>query len=171
MSELTQEALKSLLRYNPETGVFVWLVDRRGGARVGDIAGTIGDRGYITIYVNRARYRAHRLAWFYHYGVFPTQLDHINRDRADNRIANLREVTSSQNAKNRGLNKKNKTGVNGVRFCPVRKKYRADIRVNYKTIYLGLFVKIEDAKAARAKADIDYGFSASHGCKEVNHDK
>lgn len=93
-------------------------------------------------------YLAHRLVWIYHYGECPEFLDHINGNRADNRIENLRPATKVQNAANRAIRKSNVSGVKGVSFRSDSKKWRAQIMVNYKTTNLGSFVHKEDAIAA-----------------------
>ena len=101
---LTAERLREALSYNPETGLFTRRI-RCGRIAPGEIAGTIALNGYITISLDGRRYYAHRLAWLYVHGEWPQKLYHTNRDRADNRIANLRESThahNSANAKNRG---------------------------------------------------------------------
>src|ERR1700744_3936849 len=102
---LSRDTLQSLLRYDPDSGKFFWLVARNsfgGGVRPGDEAGTKKD-GYVQLIVEQRVYRAHRLVWFLIHGEFPPkgyEIDHINRDRADNRLANLRLVKRSQNNMN-----------------------------------------------------------------------
>lgn len=97
---ITQEQLKELLDYDPDTGIFTWKVDRIAiGA--GRKAGWLSPRGYIYITINSRRYLAHRLVWLYAHGFLPSELDHINRDASDNRLCNLRVVTGSQNNRNR----------------------------------------------------------------------
>lgn len=96
----TQQRIKELLRYEPETGLFFWLV-RRGPLAPGSKAGTFTDKRYVDISVDCKLYKAHRLAWLYVHGVFPPdQIDHINGNRSDNRIANLRPASNGQNRKN-----------------------------------------------------------------------
>lgn len=95
MSKLTQEVLKSLLYYDPETGIFVWLVTRQRSP-AGKEAGGYDEKGYRRICVNGTKVRAHRLAWLYMTGEWPEdQLDHINGLKDDNRFVNLREATNS----------------------------------------------------------------------------
>ena len=147
---LTQSELKELLSYNPDTGVFHWVVTR-GGARAGTVAGYKNNRGYWHIWVNGRAYQAHRLAWLYEYGKFPEGgLDHINRIKVDNRLCNLREATAAQNNANTKTYKTNHLGVKGVRLRGNR--YQARIRVNGKTIYLGCFDSVEDAHMAYCSA-------------------
>jgi hypothetical protein len=154
--ELTSERLRELLDYNPKNGEFVWRVSCRG-TKAGDIAGTSGTEGRRHITIGYSRYKAHRLAWLYVYGSFPTKLiDHINGDPTDNRIANLREATMSENLHNqRAAHKHNKTGILGVQWRQDKNKFRTRIVVSGKEINLGYFDTAEEAKeaylAAKAK--------------------
>jgi hypothetical protein len=124
---------------------------------VGTVAGYLKNTGYITIRINGWNYQAHRLAWLYVHGVWPTdQLDHINGVRDDNRIANLREATSQENNRNAGLRKDNSSGITGVGWHKRRQKFQARIAVDGRLIYLGRFDTLEEAAAARAKAESFY---------------
>lgn len=164
MQELTQEYLKSILDYNPENGIFTWKFNRSKLAKIGCIAGTIDKRGYIVIGVNQKNYKAHRLAWLYVYGEFPPkQIDHINHDRTDNRIANLRIVSNQENQKNKTKQINNTSRVTGVGWHKASNKWCARISVNKKYIHLGLFTDINEAIAARKQAELYYGFHANHG--------
>jgi hypothetical protein len=90
-AKLTAERLRKRLRYDAETGLFTRRVGS-GHAHAGDMAGSVHSTGYVRICIDGGRYTAHRLAWLYVHGVWPSgQIDHINRNRSDNRIANLRE--------------------------------------------------------------------------------
>jgi hypothetical protein len=140
---LTQERLKQLLDYNPETGVFTW--KHRSTGRVqwntryaGKRAGWDRGHGYVAIAIDGAYYTGHRLAWLYVYGFWPTnQIDHINCARGDNRITNLREATNAQNKANARLRTTNKSGFKGVSWCKQQQKWVAHIMVNYRSKYLG----------------------------------
>ena len=149
---LTQERLKELLDYDPETGVFVWKVNKNR-ARAGATAGTKNNRLYTVIRIDRKDYTAHRLAWFYMYGTWPKdQLDHINRVRNDNRIGNLREATMQQNQWNPSKRKDNSSGYTGVGWHKKTEKWMAYIVINMKQKYLGLFNTPEEAHTAYVKA-------------------
>lgn len=146
MKELTQERLKELLSYDPDTGVFTWLKPSSTRLKQGDIAGTPHNKGYLVIRVNYQRYLAHRLAWFYMYGVWPSKfMDHINTDRSDNRISNLREATNAQNMQNGVLKKSNTSGFRGVSWHTKSNKWKAGIVINGKACHLGLFSSKEEA--------------------------
>jgi hypothetical protein len=137
---ITLARVRSLLDYNPKTGVFKWKVWRSRGARVGSVAGTIHPSGYRVIEIDNIKYRAHRLAWLLVYGKFPKKLlDHKNRKRSDNRITNLREVTHGQNFQNIEI-VGGKTGA-----VAHAGKWQSQIKLNGKCLYLGRFATQEEA--------------------------
>lgn len=139
--------LKELIHYDPESGDFTWLIKRGRSAVAGSMAGTITNRGYRQIYIDRTPYLAHRLAWFYMNGKWPEEdIDHINHNRSDNRICNLRAATRSQNSQNRLLPANNKSGVLGVHWHSGANKWEAKLFKEKKCIYLGLFDDIELAE-------------------------
>ena len=151
---LTQERLKELLSYDPETGVFIRLVALCNRIKVGDVAGNLDQYGYRCIMVDRKSYMAHRLAWLYVFGVWPVdQIDHINCIKDDNRIINLREATQSQNMQNQRKPQKNGTsGFLGVTFFKRRGKWAAYIQVKNKKNNLGYFPTPELAHKAYIEA-------------------
>ncbi len=153
-NELTAEYLRSVLHYDQETGIFTWKVRTSNSVKVGDAAGCPNGAGYLQITVQSRLYLAHRLAWLHTHGEWPKeQLDHINRNRSDNRIANLREVTHKQNLQNAGKYSNNTSGYPGVSWNKRISKWRARIKHNYKYIHLGYFTTIEEAIAARKAAE------------------
>lgn len=120
-------------------------------------AGTKLHSGYLGICIGPKRWQAHRIAWALHTGAWPKdQIDHINGIKTDNRACNLREATNSQNGKNLGLSKANKSGVKGISFEKYTEKWKASIRVNGKSISIGRFDSIEDAAKARKVAEQQY---------------
>ena len=152
--ELTAEHLRSILNYNPETGVFIRKISTARLAKVGDVAGTLRLDGYVGIKVQGRAYKAHRLAWLHFHGAWPVdQLDHINRIRTDNRIANLREVTHKQNGQNRSKPSNNTSGHPGVCWFKPVSKWQAYITHNQKNLHLGYFTDIEEALSARKAAE------------------
>ena len=157
MSVLTIEALKEQLHYNLETGVFNWKVPRRGRRLDREAGGVNNNCTYKTITLEGQQYLVHRLAWFYVHGEWPVgNLDHINRNPADNRIANLRQATVAQNAANSfGFGS---SGYKGVYWSTKGQKWKSQITVNYKSIHLGLFDTPEEAHAAYCKV-----FRQQHG--------
>ena len=143
------EELRAMLDYDPETGVFTWKVKVRAHTVVGKEAGTPHSEGYRHIKIKGVPYFAHRLAWYYAYGVEPKeQIDHINGIKTDNRIGNLREASNQQNNRNVGKRKNNKTGYKGVCWNKEKKKFRASCSVNGKTLYLGYYDTSEEAHAS-----------------------
>ena len=161
---LTQEKLKELLHYDPEIGLFIRKVKLINSMKIGDVAGHKTDRDYVRIMVSGQRYQAHRLAWFYVHGVWPKdQLDHINHDKADNRIENLRSVTGQENSKNQPIAKNNKSGIIGVYWDKQINKWTAKITANKEKIYLGVFVDLFEACCVRKSAENKYRFHENHG--------
>jgi len=168
---IARDELKRLFSYDPGTGLFVRLVRSAMRAKAGEIAGAKNDKGYIAIKINRKSYKAHRLAWLYVYGVWPKdQIDHINHNKSDNRIANLREATNSENQKNRFLAKNNTSGMVGVSLVRHTGKWQARISVDGHRINLGCFENKLDAVSAREAAHIKYGFHENHGKQEKRNE-
>ena len=145
--ELTAHDLRRGLSYDPETGIFRWS-SPRPKIKVGTIAGT-EQCGYWMIHFSGVDYHAHRLAWLYMTGEWPSGgVDHKNRDRLDNRWANLREANQSQNGANIGLLRSNTSGFKGVSFHKRARKWHAYIKSGRRRIHLGLHETAEDAAAA-----------------------
>jgi len=157
--KLTQSRLKKEFTYDPLTGVFI----RKATS---EVSGCLA-RGYLSFRIGGQLFLAHRLAWLFVYGEFPKeQLDHINHSRADNRIANLREVSNQDNSKNSTMYKNNTSGVVGVTWDKRRGRWKASICIDYKTIHLGRFSKFSEAVDARKLAEVAYGFHENHGSKK-----
>lgn len=155
---ITAKRLRQLLNYDPETGEFVWRVDRGGRFKVGMKAGCVDiSSGYVHIRIERKKYYAHRLAWLYVHGTWPKEIDHISRSRFDNRMSNLREaVEHIYNTRNRSISNSNSSGVTGVSWQKNINKWFAYIWVNYKRISLGYHQYFSGAVAARVKAEQQY---------------
>lgn len=148
--------LKKLLRYDPQSGSLFW--DAKGRGRIKKKpAGSKLSTGYIGVVIGPKRYLAHRLCWALFYGKWPSdQIDHINGDKTDNRIANLREATNLQNGRNLKISSRNTSGVSGVHFDAWAGRWRAAIKVNGKSINLGRWSDKDDAIRARKEAEIRY---------------
>lgn len=153
MTALTQNRLREVLNYDPETGEFVRKISVTYNALAGDQAGNKTGNGYLEIRVDGRSYLAHRLAWLYMTGAMPDQqIDHKNRIKIDNRWSNLRAASQSQNLANIRRHKDNKSGFKGVSRSRVHGKYHAHIRINGKNRYLGTFSDPADAHAAYVSA-------------------
>lgn len=145
--------------YDPETGVFTRrrAVGRHGRHKKGTIAKAANSRGYTVIRVDGVLHGAHRLAWLYHHGEWPNVIDHINGDRSDNRICNLRNVTQTENMQN--LKKapiNSKSGLLGAHLFPRCKRWTARIRINGVSRRLGLFDTAQEAHEAYMAAKRRY---------------
>lgn len=156
---MDQKTLMSFLSYDPTTGIFTRLKGTGKGAAEG--VKTLGSldtsTGYRKICVQGRQYYAHRLAWLYMTGEWPKeQIDHINRDRADNAFKNLRPANNAQNNQRSAPRADSKTGVLGVSWHKRGGKYVAQLRHLGRTIYLGLHDSIESAIKARRAAELQY---------------
>lgn len=160
--KITQEELKDLFDYCD--GSLVWKQNRGRQAKVGGIAGTPTAAGYVQINTKQKKYLAHRLIYLWHYGVLPDALDHINGDRVDNRIENLRPCNPFENTQNSLMRKDNTSGVKGVNWKKQENKWVTRIQVEGNRKYLGSFTSLEDAKLAITEARNKlHGEFANHG--------
>lgn len=150
--DLSADYVRSLLRYEPETGRFFWIVSRPN-RKAGSEAGCIRD-GYVGIKINGRRYLAHRLAWLVMTGVWPEdEIDHRDLNRANNRWANLRPATHGQNQSNCRAYRHNSTGLKGAYPAPHNPfKFVSAIRKDGKRLHLGTFDTAREAHQAYAKA-------------------
>ena len=146
---ITHERLRELLHYDPESGVFTWLVRATKNIKIGDEAGDRDTHGYLAIRIDGKRYRAHRLAWLYMTGAWPVhEIDHINGIRDDNRLGNLREATRAENQQNQAVRRDSSSGFTGVSWDKWRNKWQAYIKIAGRQRYLGRFPTAESAHAA-----------------------
>ena len=139
-----------MLRYDPETGSFTWIVTK-SAQRAGARAGGVDRHGYRRLQIDGAQYLEHRLAFLYMTGAFPPdEVDHINRDRSDNRWENLRPADRIQNQGNVALLRSNTSGSRGVVFHKKTGKWQAQITLHQKRKYIGLYDTVSEAAEAYA---------------------
>lgn len=137
------------LEYHADSGSFTWRTHSKR-SNIGKLAGNIHNRGYWRIRIHGKTYLAHRLVWFFEHGEFPDSfLDHINGNRLDNRIENLRQANYELNAQNKRVAyKNNKCGFLGVRWSVTSKAWMASIKHKGVRTHLGVFKTPEEASAA-----------------------
>jgi hypothetical protein len=173
---VNQKEFLELLDFNPETGEMYWKTRPRNeftcdrlwndwNARLSGKQAfcTNSGHGYLMGRFNGKNYYAHRLAFFLFYGRWPDNIDHINHNRSDNRISNLREVSRQENQKNLRMPRDNKSGIVGVTWYKRRQKWTAYISIDCARKHLGYFDNKNDAIKARKDAEIRYGFHENHG--------
>lgn len=179
---ISVEVLKELLVYHCDTGRLYWrermpdMFDGDGDQSTehtcacwnGKFAGVealagVGGHGYKQGRIFYRKYLAHRVAYALHYGHWPDSVDHINHNKIDNRIENLREVTQLENCRNMKISKLNTSGSCGVNWHKANKKWTACITINRKRKYLGSFDDMADAILARAEANKKWNFHENHG--------
>lgn len=150
---ISQDYVKAVLHYEPETGIFTWkIVASKSTVKIGDRAGTVATWGYRIIKMLGIAWREHRLAWLYVHGEFPPdEIDHINGDRSDNRLCNLRAATRRENMQNIRTSY-GKSGYTGVGKFRNGEKWFARIKIDGKYKYLGLFETPELASSAYVAA-------------------
>ena len=146
---ITAVELRGLLYYSPESGLFTWLI-HAGGVLPGSVAGCCNSLGYVVLGLKGKKYKAHRLAWLYTYGLWPAAtLDHLDADRSNNRMANLRCVSHSHNMQNIKIaSVRSQTGVRGVYWSRRLCGYMASIKCEGKNKRQGPFKTIEAARVA-----------------------
>jgi hypothetical protein len=130
---LTQESLKELLDYTPETGIFTWKIARCNAIKVGSRAGCLDTSGYRRLNLNGKLWLEHQLVFLYMEGTIPKEIDHINNVKSDNRYTNLRQCNRAQNQHNKGKQKRNTSGVKGVCWFEKGGYYVAQYQINYSS--------------------------------------
>jgi len=165
-NSITQDRLKEVLHYDPETGVFTWIKSLNPRAPVGKIVSNLSSEGYIRARIDNNLYFAHRLAFLYMDGTFPKeQTDHINGVRSDNRWINLRRITHSENGRNQRLQPTNKSGHAGVFWSNTHKRWIARIKINGKTRHILQSKDKQKVIDARKLAENELGFHKNHGSR------
>lgn len=160
----TQEELRKLFHYSPVTGLMTRKVCTANRHTEGELVGTYGARGYLQVGIYSKKYPAHRIIWCWMTGSWPEHdVDHINRDRSDNRWENLRAVTRSENNHNLGMSRRNKSGHKGVHWDKARGKWLVNIRADGKTHHIGRYDDLETATDAyRAAKSIHHPTAPNH---------
>lgn len=167
---LTQERLKQLLSYDPETGVFTRLMKRNNRTKIGEQAGYAHrythNLVYTKIEIDGKGYGAHRLAFLYMTGEFPSEhVDHIDGNGANNAWSNLRPASNTENSRNQSLYTNNKSGYPGVSWYARDGVWRAAVGTGKGKKHIGYFANLGDAIAAKKQAEIAYGYHENHGRK------
>ena len=163
MSHLKIKDILETFHYDSNQGKLFWKVKRSNNTNIGDEAGWVDGYGYRQVTFDGKGIRAHRIIFFIEHGYIPELIDHINGNKLDNRISNLRECSKSQNGMNRGKQKNNYSGISGVCWNSSAKKWQAYIKVDGRQIYLGLFSDKQEAAEvvteSRKKLHQDFAFS------------
>lgn len=170
------DGLRDRVSYNPDTGHLFWKAivgspdlsphqvtwnKRFAGERCFN---TKNGHGYLRGNIWGEPHMAHRVAWAIFHGESPAgDIDHINGDRSDNRIENLRVVSRAENCRNATISKSNTSGVTGVSWDKGNGKWRSSIRVDGELFLLGLYPRFEDAVEVRKRAEEKHGFHEGHG--------
>jgi len=154
---MTQKRLKRFVSYNPKSGKFYSRDSHK-------VLGTPNSEGYLLVQLGVKHYALHRLAWLYVYGKYPEGvIDHLDHNKKNNAIENLRDISQLENCKNQKLQTNNTSGFTGVHWHKRRKKWIADIKIDNKKKHLGCFDSIEEAVEVRRIANEKYNFHENHG--------
>lgn len=157
----SREFLRASFDYDPETGILTWKVRRSNNTQIGKEAGTTVN-GYRQVKLDQFYY-VHRIIWKMITGEDPDEVDHIDGDRANNKISNLRAVDRLENRKNIQRHSNNTSGVLGVSFHRLTGKWQSYITVRKRRSHIGLFDTFEEAVAARKAAEAKLMFHENHG--------
>jgi len=156
---MIEQHLKSELEYNPESGVIFrcagrWMPKRKATLN------TVHPNGHMYGTFMRKTYKAHRVAWFLHHGAWPMgEIDHINGNAQDNRIANLRDVTHKENTRNMKRRSDNTSGITGISYHTKIKRWVVQIGRRY----IGCYKTKEEAAVSRAAEEVKAGYHPNHG--------
>ena len=152
-----------ILRY--ENGKLFWVIPPSTRVKIGDEAGNLNKHGYLRFCYKGKYYLAHRIIWEMHYGAIPAgmEIDHIDHDKVNNLLDNLRLVDSGENSRNMSLRSTNTSGTSGVNWMPANGKWAVRIWANGKRLFLGLYDTKEEAIAVREAANAEHGYHKNHG--------
>lgn len=164
---LTVESLREIFTHDPVSGFLYWKVSTGARSKVGGRAGMVklvGKQRYLTVGVLGAKPVIHKIIWALHYGQFPTgEIDHINGNREDNSIGNLRDVSRSENNRNARPRIDNKSGIRGVCWNNKKQRWIVQIGLDRKVHQVGGYMDFFDACCSRKSAEIQLGYHANHG--------
>lgn len=146
-----RDEILDYLNVNIVTGIIIWKQKSSRKTVLGSIAGTFKD-GYRDVVFRRKHYRIHHIIWRVAKGYWPKELDHVNRNKSDNRIVNLREADRAEQAWNTGLSRDNTSGIKGVSWHKKSRMWRVRINVRNEQIYLGIFKDKSDAERRHQQA-------------------
>jgi hypothetical protein len=164
-----KEIFEEYFQYDPKSGSLMWKkLPKKSRSKIGSIAGAKNSRGYLLIKFGGKSLKLHRIIFFMHNGFLPDEIDHVDHNKLNNKIENLRPVSHQENHRNMRKQSNNSSGHVGIYFDEKIGKYRARIGVNSKAIHLGSFSNINDAIEKRRLAEIFYGFHENHG-KIISH--
>ncbi len=172
------DLIRSMLDYNADTGVFVWKdrpvamfpAPRHAAMWNSRFSGkealcTKHHAGYLCGALFESNFSAHRIAWYIYHGEVPDEVDHINGDRTDNRIENLRNVDRKENCKNAKVSRRSLSGVPGIRWDAKNQKW--EVRISTK--HIGRFKDFDEALKVRKSAEAEYGYHPNHGRQATSH--
>lgn len=152
-ADVTAEFIRSIVHYDPDTGIFTRIKKMRADDVIGKVLGTITKNGYIHICIKNRLYLAQRLAWFYMTREWPVALvDHKDTDKTNNRWKNLRAATKTENGQNSRKSRRNPAGLKGAQWFKRTQQWRSRIVVNGRELSLGYFATAEEAHAAYKEA-------------------
>lgn len=171
MARLSLDVFRSRFTFDPSTGTVYYLprpcsdfsssrdAKHWNSLHAWKQCGRLKD-GYLVIRINKADYLLHRIAWGLYYGEWPKHgIDHINGDRSDNRISNLRQASHAENGRNRGISTANSSGYTGVSWSQRDRKWKVTLGYNGTTHWLGCFKSLDDAISARRAGEVRFGFN------------
>ncbi len=160
---------RSHLSYCEESGLMYWVKKPSNRVNIGELAGTVNRQGYLVVTVRRQKIQGHRVAWLLHHGKWPKhQIDHVDGNRSNNRISNLRDATHVQNMQNTAMFRNNRSGCMGVRWNNKSSRWVSFIGHGGKRISLGTHTSLLEAAARRKSREISLGYHPNHGRVATN---
>lgn len=161
-NELNQELVKKLFDYKEDetSSYLIWKISNSNRIKIGKIAGPFHkSSGYYRVEIDSKKYYLHRIIFLWHHGFLPKYVDHIDKNKLNNKISNLRETTSQNNNRNRSQYKNTSSGIKGISWHKSKFKWEAQIRIDNKLYHLGRYDKFEDAVLARYKKECELSWN------------